>query len=46
MPEARPIDLLTAGPLMLIALIAGLNWNVLLSYIDPVIKVLTTTLVR
>jgi NADH:ubiquinone oxidoreductase subunit 4 (subunit M) len=44
--EAKPIDVLTAGPLMLITAIIGLNWNVLLSYIDPVIEVLTKTLVR
>jgi NADH-quinone oxidoreductase subunit M len=44
--EARPIDILTAGPLMAITAVIGLNWNVLLSYIDPVIQLLTKTLVR
>ncbi len=44
--EARPIDLLTAGPLMAITAVIGLNWNVLLSYIDPAIQLLTKTLVR
>jgi NADH-quinone oxidoreductase subunit M len=35
--DARPIDIATAGPLMAISLVIGLNWNILLGYVNPAI---------
>jgi NADH-quinone oxidoreductase subunit M len=35
--DARPIDIATAGPLIAITAIIGVNWNILLSYVDPAV---------
>jgi NADH-quinone oxidoreductase subunit M len=44
-PEASKMDLLTAGPLMLIIVVIGVNWQVLLQFIDPAVQSLMATLV-
>lgn len=38
--DAKFMDYLTAGPLMAITLAIGLNWNILLSYVDPAMRAL------
>jgi NADH-quinone oxidoreductase subunit M len=35
--DARPIDIATAGPLIAIIAIIGVNWNILLDYVNPAI---------
>ena len=35
--DARPIDIATAGPLMAISVVIGVNWNILLGYVNPAI---------
>jgi NADH-quinone oxidoreductase subunit M len=35
--DATPIDIATAGPLMAISAIIGVNWNVLLSFVNPAV---------
>ncbi len=36
--DATPLDIATAGPLMAITLVVGLNWNTVLQYVDPAIR--------
>jgi NADH-quinone oxidoreductase subunit M len=45
-PDARTMDYWTAVPLMVITAIIGLNWNTLLTFIDPAVRALVATLVR
>lgn len=40
--DATPLDFATAGPLMAISLVIGLNWNILLDYVNPAITQLAT----
>jgi NADH-quinone oxidoreductase subunit M len=40
--DAKPIDIATAGPLIAISAIIGVNWNVLLSFVDPAVTNLAT----
>ena len=44
--DARPIDMWTAGPLMAITVVIGLNWNILLNYINPAVQYLLAMIAR
>jgi NADH-quinone oxidoreductase subunit M len=44
--DAKTLDILTAGPLMAVTLMIGLNWNLLLNYINPAVQNLLAMVTR